>query len=403
MKLLKTVLLSTSLLMSVPFAAHVTVTDDAASPARADEVLQTVQAFNQYKAKNEEIVLRLLTRDAGLSKEALGLTAESTYIDIMKKLSSVLKGLTAELRSAKEKQATTDNELTEGRDAHAKLTREKAALEAELKEANDKLEAVTKAKDDADRQLVIVGADVEQLTAALEATNAEATQAIKDSQAKIEKLTADLTAASKERDTLKEKGAELEVLKASAEESQRQKEAGLRALKAQIGAAERAVKEGHSAAATSDFDPLDNFDLLLTGAEDEGFAASSPRSLGDISPLGALDSTPPRGLVSEFTATPGPVVHTGAGHTVAPAAVDAKTAAKITSLKAELAKAQVVVAAGTTWSGEVPSPEAKVKTKNAYKPHQLVHEAYVAAQTEVARLTAELVKLGVAPAATTSK
>ncbi|QOL20340.1 hypothetical protein [Candidatus Bodocaedibacter vickermanii] len=358
MKLLKTVLLSTSLLMSVPFAADAPVTAAAVSTARLDEVVATVKAFETYKGKNVEAVLRLLTRDAGFSLETLGLTADSKYVDVLKKLSTVLKDFKTQLADGQTRQAETAGLLATATAANTTLTADKAAAEAALVVANAKLEAVIAEKGVVDGQLAVASARVIELDAALVAETAAAETVGKKDADTIARLRSELAAAQEQVDALTAQAAALSTAEAKAEEAKQLKEKGLRALlAAQAGGTRAAVDEGAADADADNIDDLlEGFDALQTGAEADDDGAS-PQSLfgegdlDDISPLRALG------------ATGSPV-----------------TAAQIAELKAELATAQ----AATTASPYKGKGSAKKNT-----------DAQAAAQAEVTRLTAELAALGV--------
>lgn len=390
MKLLKTVLLSTSLLISATFAANAdNVIDAEASPGRRDEVLQTVRAFEAYKKQNAATVIRFLTRDAGLDSEALGLTAESNYVEIMKKLSAVLKDLTEELKETKTGQATTKEQLNTVTAANEKLTLEKEAVEKDLVAVREQLAAVTADKETAAKKIEAARAEVAHLETALEAEQAKATNASDEARTKIKELTAQLTAAKTEVTALTVRVAELDTLKAAAEETKRQKEAGLRALRAHAGAPLAALKDGQSAAANSDTDMFAEFDTLPIGAEEPAGSPrtpledASPDSLDNASPLQIVGESP-RALTADLDAAA-----TATEQAAEVARLAAEKAEKIKNLQAELAAA----VAATTAS---PHTGTGQKKKN--------EAAQAAAKATVASITAELVRLGVkAEAATASK
>ncbi|QOL20339.1 hypothetical protein [Candidatus Bodocaedibacter vickermanii] len=220
MKLLKTILLSTSLLMSVPFASGETVTAaDAASPARLDEVVKTVRAFETYKGKNVEAVLRLLTRDAGFSLETLGLTADSKYVDVLKKLSTVLKDFKTQLVDGQTRQEETAGILATATAANTTLTAEKAAAEAALATANAKLEALTAEKGVVDGHLAAASAKVTDLDAALAAAIATAKTTDTHNAEEIAELRSKLAAVTTARDELSARVKVLNTAKGQAEEA----------------------------------------------------------------------------------------------------------------------------------------------------------------------------------------
>ncbi len=390
MKLLKAVLLSTSLLISVPFAADATVTAaDAASPGRLNEVVATLNAFETYKKQNEQAVTRFLTRDAGIPLEELGLTAESKYVDVMRKLSTVLKDFKKQLAEATTTQAETAESLTRATAANEQLTAEKAAAERALAAANEKLATVTADKKIVDEQLAAAEAEVTRLAEVLTATEGAAEEAGRDATGVIERLTGELAAVTKERDELNAQSAELGALKDKAEEAARAKAAGLRALmNANAGGGTRAaVKAGESAATpTDDLEALlEGFSDLLTGAEvnDGSLSPDYRDDLDDVSPLrplGATESPTARDLSTTLEAATAADDDKALRGGDTAASVDAATAARIAELQRDLAAAQ----AATTAS---PHTGKGQQRKN--------DDAQASARKEVARLTGQLKRLGV--------
>jgi chromosome segregation ATPase len=201
MKLFKTILLSTTLLMSVPFASGVVDDSSAASPARDNAIAETGKRFLAYKTKTASTLLNVLTRDAGASiPEGIVLSADSNDVDVMKAIAATLKALTAKLKAM---EATAQDATT----TIQTLTEEQAAAAEALAAVRKELAAVIEAKTAVDEQLLTATGRVETLEAELAALKAGATEADGIARAKITGLEEALVAAQGEVTALTERAA----------------------------------------------------------------------------------------------------------------------------------------------------------------------------------------------------
>ena len=371
MRLLKTVLLSTTLLMGVVSAADLSggAAQEASEGSAVEDYIAIVKSSEDFKRKVVGGLLRTITKFTGESAESLakkGLTPGSEVAPALKALLSMLSAITGEKTDIASQLATATA-------ANEKLTAEKAAAEAALVTATEQLAAVITAKDAVDEKLAAAGLKVAALTEELNTVKTAKEEAGRDATGVIERLTGELAAAKDNVVKLTTQVAELDDLKVEAEKAKQVKAAGLRALMAHVGGPKEALRAGQSAVTNSDFDPFDNFDTLPTGAEDDGNA--SPQSL-----LGDDDDLDGASPLQRFSAEGSPTRRSLETTLEAATTIKPETAAQIAKLQTELATAQAKTAAS-------PFTGRNSKKKN--------EDAQAAAQADVTRLTAALKELGV--------
>ena len=235
MKLFKTILLSTTLLISVPFASGVVVDDStAASPARDNAIAETGKKFLAYQEKTAATLYRVLKRDAGDSiPEGTVLSEDSNDLEVMRAIAATLQALTAKLKAMEttaQDATTTIQTLTDEQAAAAEAL---AAVRKELAAAKEELAA-------AKEELAAKEARVTELEGKLAAAVSEARTDGEVAIDTIKKLQDALTAAKSEVAELTERAATADnVIK-----TQRAAEKNLQAaLLAQMDAGMNAMDE----------------------------------------------------------------------------------------------------------------------------------------------------------------
>ncbi len=399
MKLFKTILLSTTLLMSVPFASGVVDDSSAASPARDNAIAETGKRFLAYKTKTASTLLNVLTRDAGASiPEGIVLSADSNDVDVMKAIAATLKALTAKLKAM---EATAQDATT----TIQTLTEEQAAAAEALAAVRKELAAVIEAKTAVEGQLVTATGRVETLEAELAALKAGATEADGIARAKITGLEEALVAAQGEVTALAKRVAALEAKAVRAQREQREVEAAQATM---ATAAERQKKIDAALTAgvgseqvvdfggKSDDESDDEFDAAPSGFNEDA-AAGSPESLlggsqlpsQDPSPIAGDDDSVVQNATDLTTATATATVR-NLGAALA-AVGDEEALAKAETI----GRLQTALAAATQAAAKKSPARGTPNKKN-------IDAAIDAARKEVTRLTAELTALGVAPTAATA-
>jgi len=261
MKLLKTVLLSTTFLIGVVSAADLSgvAAQGTSDGSAAEDYIAIVRSSEDFKKKVVGGLLKTITKFTGETAEILSGKGLTPVSEVAPALQALLKMIT---RITEEK---TDiaSRLETAAAANAQLIAEKAAAEAALAEAREKLEAVTAEKGVVDGQLAIATAEVTRLTEVLTAETAAAVAAGRDAASSIERLTTELAEAQVQVDDLTAKVDELSALTDTAERLKLEKEAGLRAIEAMNAANNR--EDG----VEDVYDPLAGAEDLPTGMEDD--------------------------------------------------------------------------------------------------------------------------------------
>lgn len=217
MKILKTVLLSTTLMMGALSAAEqsapLEANEDATTRAHA-QYLEVFSKFQKFQSEVNATLIRILTRDAMGREhneielpnqeegENLKLTVDSEMIDILRHLSLTIKGLVVRNDGLVAERDDLKAQLTAQTAANERLAEEKARAEEALKSLRSELAQGKEALRSKDEELKEAMACVVRLEEELKGAQASAREAGATAQADIEQLRRNLDAANKKAEAL---------------------------------------------------------------------------------------------------------------------------------------------------------------------------------------------------------
>lgn len=377
MRLIKSGLLS-SLLVNISFAATVEVSNEVtATAARIIVMAETKTLFETYQQKTTLTLRKILERDGMVS-----ISKESTQISVMKAISIRLQELTNRVKILEQAQVDAGNEK-------AKTIQELELLKQQKLKCEDALGVAT-----------LKERDLKEQINTLKNSEKQAIDNACQNKLFIEKLEVELSAAKSQVESLTAKVNTLESKEKQAVIELRELTQAFNTIN---GEGRKMIQEALQPTVFSDSpidfgspieipkeikDELEN----VTLDSDDSFNRAplgigdnlSPQSLLESvegSPVGGVSSPIPRFSVED---TPAAQVQTRR-------AVDQE---EVSRLKAELSSAQEIVAAGTTWTQEVPSPEKQKKLKEGAKKALERHLKYLAAQETIKKVTERLEQLG---------
>jgi predicted transcriptional regulator len=264
MRILKTALLSTTLLLSGTFAASPNLSAADSADGSAQLVAQTMKEFNKYKKETSSVALFALTT-AGVDVSGLGLTKKSTPEQIWAALIEMAKGSKAQAESLNT--ATTTIQT---------LTDEQTAAVEALAAVRAELAAVVEAKTAVDEQLVTATGRVETLEDALAAAEEAGRTADTNAHSVIEGLKGQLAAAQDDVTALAERVAALEEAKKDLESKKAVVARG------SVDLLNAAGTKASLAAAAAAANPFNGSEAFHDDISDFG---ASPNSLGSGSPF----------------------------------------------------------------------------------------------------------------------
>jgi exonuclease SbcC len=232
-------LLSTTLLMGVSFASDEQTTRDGAATSAAEavevsaaeaEFLTAMEAFNKHKLSTADAIVRFMTRDMRIGADTLGVTGASKIGAILKALSANIKTLVAERDALNEQVVAT----------RAKAAEDHTAAERELAELRERLDVVTRAKEEAAGELATANKRVGELEAAVAAAERTVHETDERTAAARDELTRELETAREQARALEPRVEALlrenALLQAERRRLEEQKAALVRATAAAVNA-----------------------------------------------------------------------------------------------------------------------------------------------------------------------